>query len=124
VMLLNLWQAFQKQRVELKQMAVMAPSPELKQLADAIETAGLKLLKRIMRTFETISDVDAYLAEVKGFEELTGQMPPELQRGMQGLTQMLQQAVMNRGPEGSPESPAPGSPPNGTGTPPPIAEAA
>lgn len=123
VMLLNLWQAFQKQRVELKQFETMAPTQELKATAEAIEKSGLRLLRRIMRTFETISDVDAYLGEVQEMGDMGGGLPPEAQQGLQALVGMLQQAAQRRGPEGGPEAPpelgnsgaqvggAPGGPP-------------
>lgn len=99
LMLINLWQNFQKQRVELAQFAAMAPTPQLKALAEAIDEAGLRLLKRFLRTFETISDVDAYLAEVDGFQAMTGGLPPQLQRGLQGFPQQLQELMQQRGPE-------------------------
>lgn len=107
LMMINLWMSFQKQRVELAQFAAMAPTPGLKALAEAIDEAGLKLLKRFLRTFETISDVDAYIAEVKGFQAMTGQLPPQLQQGLGGFSQRLQQMIQGGGPEqpgaGAPE---------------------
>jgi hypothetical protein len=122
VMLLNLWQAFQKQRVELKQFETMAPTQELKELAAAIEKSGLKLLRRIMRTFETISDVDAYLAEVKGMEDMAGNLPPEAQQGLQALAGLLQQAAQQRGPEQGGEMNMQGG--TITGGPPPMTDGA
>ena len=118
LMLMNLWMTFQQQRLKLKQFAELGPAtPELKALAEAIEKAGLRLLKRFLRTFETISDVDAYLAEVKGFEDATGQLPPQLQQGLGGFAGQLAQMMQNRGPQqgaepGQPGAEVPSAPPS------------
>ena len=112
LMLMNMWQSWQKQRIELAQFATMAPTPDLKQLAEAIDKAGLKLMRRFLRTFETISDVDSYLAEVRGAEELMGQLPPELQQGLMGLTEQMGGSMVPFSSAGGPQGPNGGPPPD------------
>jgi len=105
LMYANFWMQFQRQRVELEQFAAMAPNAHLKQVADEIIQAGIYLLRRFTRTFETISDVDKYIAEVKGFQEMTGQLPPQLQQGLNGVGDQLMQMMASRGPESPTSTP-------------------
>jgi len=68
-------------------------------LVEAIEAASIKLMRRILRTFETVSDVDAYLAEVEGIKQMTEQLPPQAQGGLNGLAQMMQERAAAGAPQ-------------------------
>ena len=109
--LMQLWKDWQKSRLELQQMATMAPTQELKELAGEIEKAAVNLLRRYMRTFEILGDVDKYLAEVRGFEELAGQAPPQIAKGLQGIAAQLGQAAQNGAPPQQPPPDDGGQPP-------------
>lgn len=97
-MLWQLMKDYYQNLVQLEGYKATAPKPEMVELANAIEQSARALVRRILRTFETLSDVDKYLAEVKGFEELTQQAPPQLQGGLQGLAQQMQQIAPQVGP--------------------------
>ncbi len=116
VTLMQVWKDWQQARIQLEQFAATAPTMEMKQLAQAIEEASIALLRRYMRTFEMLGDVDKYLAEVRGVEQMAGQLPPEIQRGLMGMTNQLKQAAQSAGPDGAPDAQAnpPPPPPNGT----------
>ena len=98
-MLWQLMKDYYQNLVQLKQYEAQAPTNEIKELAGAIEKSARALVRKILRTFETLSDVDKYLAEVKGFEEMTGQMPPQLQQGLQGLAQQMATMAQANGPQ-------------------------
>jgi len=127
LMYANFWTGFQKQRLELEQFAANAPTPHLKQVAEEIIAAGLYLLRRFTRTFEQVSDVDRYLAEVRGFEEMAGQLPPQFQQGLQGLAAQLGGAMAPQsqyGPQIQQAMDGQGPPPEPSQPPPPQQEAA
>lgn len=95
VMLAQLYEKYAQSRIQLTQLADNAPTPDQKALAEALIIATVRLMRKIIRSFETISDVDAYLAEVKGVEEMTGQLPPQVQQGLLGLTGQLGAAAQS-----------------------------
>jgi hypothetical protein len=115
LMLMNLWQSWQKQRLELAQFGAMAPTPQLKQLAEAIDRSAIQLLKRFLKSFEQLSDVDRYLAEIRGAEEMAQGLPPQAQQAFQGFTNQLLIGTGDRIAGGAAGGPPPevGGPPMG-----------
>ncbi len=99
VMLSQLAEKYYQSRIQLEQLKAQAPTQEMKQLVEAIEAASIKLMRRILRTFETVSDVDAYLAEVEGIKQMTEQLPPQAQGGLNGLAQMMQERAQSGAPQ-------------------------
>jgi hypothetical protein len=98
-MLMQVAEKYYQSRIQLEQSKAMAPTKEMHDLITAIDAAVVKLMRRYLRTFETISDVDAYLAEVDGINEMAKQLPPQAQGGLNGLTQMLQDRAQTNGPQ-------------------------
>ncbi len=100
-MLIQVSKTFYDSLIQLAQLGAQAPTNELKQLCEAIEKSARKLFRRYLRTFETLGDVDSYMAEVEGLQDMVKQLPPQAQGGMNGITQML----ADRGAGGPPQGP-------------------